>query len=194
MRYGSKTHPHRREFCLADRGDCVMGPEGAVDIVYKRELSNAPEAGRAALRKEKIAEFRNRFRIPSWPLKRGYTTPYRTRRNPRPHHHLPARPRKPSATPTQKEAHRSKHASLADTTFPAHAELGCWHAFFFGVVSRLFSRAADEVDDVGAGSGGFDYGVDVAPRSAATKDSRKRLRNSAIFSLRRAARPARAHS
>jgi len=50
----------------------VMGPEGAVDIVYKRELSNAPEAGRAALRKEKIAEFRNRFANPFVAAERGY--------------------------------------------------------------------------------------------------------------------------
>jgi len=50
----------------------VMGPEGAVDIVYKRELSNAPEADRAALRKEKIAEFRNRFANPFVAAERGY--------------------------------------------------------------------------------------------------------------------------
>ena len=50
----------------------VMGPEGAVDIVYKRELSNVPEADRAALRKEKIAEFRNRFANPFVAAERGY--------------------------------------------------------------------------------------------------------------------------
>jgi len=50
----------------------VMGPEGAVDIVYKRELSNAPEADRAALRKEKIAEFRDRFANPFVAAERGY--------------------------------------------------------------------------------------------------------------------------
>ncbi len=50
----------------------VMGPEGAVDIVYKRELSNAPEADRAALRKEKITEFRNRFANPFVAAERGY--------------------------------------------------------------------------------------------------------------------------
>jgi propionyl-CoA carboxylase beta chain len=50
----------------------VMGPEGAVDIVYKRELGNAPEAGRADLRKEKIAEFRNRFANPFIAAERGY--------------------------------------------------------------------------------------------------------------------------
>jgi propionyl-CoA carboxylase beta chain len=50
----------------------VMGPEGAVDIVYKRELGNSPEASRADLRKEKIAEFRNRFANPFIAAERGY--------------------------------------------------------------------------------------------------------------------------
>src|ERR1700694_5597586 len=50
----------------------VMGPEGAVNIVNKRELSNAPEADRAALRKEKITEFRNRFANPFVAAERGY--------------------------------------------------------------------------------------------------------------------------
>jgi propionyl-CoA carboxylase beta chain len=50
----------------------VMGPEGAVDIVYKRELSNAPEAERSKLRQEKIAEFRNRFANPFVAAERGY--------------------------------------------------------------------------------------------------------------------------
>ena len=50
----------------------VMGPEGAVDIVYKRELQNAPESERADLRKEKVAEFRNRFANPFVAAERGY--------------------------------------------------------------------------------------------------------------------------
>ena len=50
----------------------VMGPEGAVDIVYKRELSNAPASERAKLRQEKIAEFRNRFANPFVACERGY--------------------------------------------------------------------------------------------------------------------------
>jgi propionyl-CoA carboxylase beta chain len=50
----------------------VMGPEGAVDIVYKRELSNAPEDERAKLRQEKIAEFRARFANPFIACERGY--------------------------------------------------------------------------------------------------------------------------
>ena len=50
----------------------VMGPEGAVDIVYKRELNNAPAAERDKLRQEKIAEFRNRFANPFVAAERGY--------------------------------------------------------------------------------------------------------------------------
>src|SRR5438105_520658 len=38
----------------------VMGPESAVDIVYKRELEKAAEADRENLRQEKITEFRER--------------------------------------------------------------------------------------------------------------------------------------
>src|SRR5271169_140501 len=50
----------------------VMGPEGAVDIVYKRELSAAPANDRAKLRQEKIAEFRDRFANPFVAAERGY--------------------------------------------------------------------------------------------------------------------------
>jgi propionyl-CoA carboxylase beta chain len=50
----------------------VMGPESAVNIVYKRELEKAPEAARAALRQEKIAEFRDRFANPFVAAERGY--------------------------------------------------------------------------------------------------------------------------
>jgi len=50
----------------------VMGPEGAVNIVYKRELDRTPEAERAALREEKIAEFRERFANPFVAAERGY--------------------------------------------------------------------------------------------------------------------------
>jgi propionyl-CoA carboxylase beta chain len=48
----------------------VMGPEGAVNIVYKRELekSDTPEAERA----EKIEEFRERFANPYVAAERGY--------------------------------------------------------------------------------------------------------------------------
>ncbi len=50
----------------------VMGPEGAVNIVYKRELERAPENQRDALRREKIAEFRERFANPYIAAERGY--------------------------------------------------------------------------------------------------------------------------
>lgn len=50
----------------------VMGPEGAVNIVYKRDLDAAPEAQRATLRQEKIAEFRERFANPYVAAERGY--------------------------------------------------------------------------------------------------------------------------
>ena len=50
----------------------VMGPEGAVDIVYKRELARAVESEREKLRQEKIAEFRDRFANPFVAAERGY--------------------------------------------------------------------------------------------------------------------------
>jgi propionyl-CoA carboxylase beta chain len=59
----------------------VMGPEGAVDIVYKRELERAANmyteealrtAGRELIRKEKIEEFRDRFANPYVAAERGY--------------------------------------------------------------------------------------------------------------------------
>jgi len=48
----------------------VMGPEGAVNIVYRRELekSHNPEADRSA----KIEEFRERFANPYVAAERGY--------------------------------------------------------------------------------------------------------------------------
>ncbi len=50
----------------------VMGPEGAVNIVYKRELDRAPEADRDKLRQEKIEDFRDRFANPYVAAERGY--------------------------------------------------------------------------------------------------------------------------
>ena len=57
----------------------VMGPEGAVDIVYKRELERAAnihdeaERGRRdQMRKEKIDEFRDRFANPYVAAERGF--------------------------------------------------------------------------------------------------------------------------
>jgi len=50
----------------------VMGPESAVNIVYKRELEKVPESQREALRQEKIAEFRERFANPFVAAEKGY--------------------------------------------------------------------------------------------------------------------------
>jgi propionyl-CoA carboxylase beta chain len=50
----------------------VMGPEGAVNIVHKRELDKAPEAEREKLRQAKIAEFRECFANPFVAAERGY--------------------------------------------------------------------------------------------------------------------------
>ncbi|MGB6524480.1 MAG: carboxyl transferase domain-containing protein, partial [Candidatus Acidiferrales bacterium] len=47
-------------------------PEGAVNIVYKRELDRAPEADRERVRQEKVAEFRERFANPYVAAERGY--------------------------------------------------------------------------------------------------------------------------
>ncbi len=50
----------------------VMGPEGAVNIVYKREIDRAPESERERLRQEKIEDFRERFANPYVAAERGY--------------------------------------------------------------------------------------------------------------------------
>ncbi len=55
----------------------VMGPEGAVDIVYKRELEAAKDGdlngkNRETIRQEKIEEFRERFANPYVAADRGY--------------------------------------------------------------------------------------------------------------------------
>jgi propionyl-CoA carboxylase beta chain len=48
----------------------VMGPEGAVNIVYRRELSAATD--KDAVRQQKIEEFRERFANPFVAAERGY--------------------------------------------------------------------------------------------------------------------------
>jgi propionyl-CoA carboxylase beta chain len=48
----------------------VMGPEGAVNILYKRELDAAPDP--AVARAEKVAEFRDKFANPFVAAARGY--------------------------------------------------------------------------------------------------------------------------
>jgi propionyl-CoA carboxylase beta chain len=57
----------------------VMGPEGAVNIVYKRELERAAASAKtekgdavARIRQEKIEEFRERFANPYVAAERGY--------------------------------------------------------------------------------------------------------------------------
>jgi len=50
----------------------VMGPEGAVNIVYKRELDQAPEFERETLRKKKVDEFRERFANPYVAAEHGF--------------------------------------------------------------------------------------------------------------------------
>jgi propionyl-CoA carboxylase beta chain len=50
----------------------VMGPEGAVSIVYRRELDLAGAAGREALRREKVEELRKLFANPYVAAERGY--------------------------------------------------------------------------------------------------------------------------
>jgi len=47
-----------------------MGPEGAVNILYKRELDQAKDA--AALRAQKVAEFREKFANPYVAASRGF--------------------------------------------------------------------------------------------------------------------------
>jgi propionyl-CoA carboxylase beta chain len=60
----------------------VMGPEGAVDIVYKRELDGSDN--REEVRQEKIDEFRDRFASPYVAAERGFVDaiiqPHETRK------------------------------------------------------------------------------------------------------------------
>ena len=50
-----------------------MGPEGAVEILYKREVSEEKDtAARERLKAEKVAEFRERFANPYIAAERGY--------------------------------------------------------------------------------------------------------------------------
>jgi len=48
----------------------VMGPEGAVNILYKRELDSAPDA--VALRSDRVKEFREKFANPYIAAGRGF--------------------------------------------------------------------------------------------------------------------------
>jgi methylmalonyl-CoA decarboxylase subunit alpha len=48
----------------------VMGPDGAANIIFKREIDEAPDP--AALRKQKIAEYKDEFANPYKAARRGY--------------------------------------------------------------------------------------------------------------------------
>lgn len=50
----------------------VMGPDAAVNIVYRREIEQALQAEREALRREKVEDFRERFANPYVAAERGY--------------------------------------------------------------------------------------------------------------------------
>jgi propionyl-CoA carboxylase beta chain len=49
----------------------VMGPEGAVNILYRRELEEAGERA-AAVRAEKVEEYRSKFSNPYIAAERGF--------------------------------------------------------------------------------------------------------------------------
>src|SRR5712692_1926950 len=69
---GSKHLRTDANFAWPTAEIAVMGPEGAVNIVNKRELDKASESEREKLRQEKIAEFRDRFANPFVAAERGY--------------------------------------------------------------------------------------------------------------------------
>jgi propionyl-CoA carboxylase beta chain len=48
----------------------VMGPDGAVNILYRREMDAAPDP--AALKDEKVREYREKFANPYAAAERGY--------------------------------------------------------------------------------------------------------------------------
>ncbi|HTZ61299.1 MAG TPA: acyl-CoA carboxylase subunit beta [Thermoplasmata archaeon] len=50
----------------------VMGADGAVNILYRRDLDATPEAARAALREKLAAEYRQEFLNPYLAAERGY--------------------------------------------------------------------------------------------------------------------------
>jgi propionyl-CoA carboxylase beta chain len=50
----------------------VMGPEAAVEIVYRKEIASLPEAEQAAATARRVAEYRERFANPYVAAERGY--------------------------------------------------------------------------------------------------------------------------
>jgi propionyl-CoA carboxylase beta chain len=67
---GSKHLRTDANFAWPSAEIAVMGPEGAVNIVYRRDLLAAGD--REAVRKEKVEEFRTRFANPFVAAERGY--------------------------------------------------------------------------------------------------------------------------
>jgi propionyl-CoA carboxylase beta chain len=67
---GSKHIRTDVNFAYPSAEIAVMGPEGAVNIVYKREIAAAADPD--AARREKIAELRERFASPFIAAERGY--------------------------------------------------------------------------------------------------------------------------
>jgi propionyl-CoA carboxylase beta chain len=67
---GSKHLRTDINFAYPSAEIAVMGPEGAVNIVYKREIAAAADP--EAVRREKIEEFRERFASPFIAAERGY--------------------------------------------------------------------------------------------------------------------------
>jgi acetyl-CoA carboxylase carboxyltransferase component len=50
----------------------VMGAEGAVNILFKREIEKAPNGEREALRRRKVEEYSAEFLNPYLAAERGY--------------------------------------------------------------------------------------------------------------------------
>ena len=67
---GSKHMRADLNFAFPTAEIAVMGPEGAVNILYRRELSEAADP--ATFRAERIAEFREKFANPYVAAARGY--------------------------------------------------------------------------------------------------------------------------
>ena len=81
----------------------VMGPEGAVNILYKRELDEAED--KAALRAEKVAEYRERLASPFVAASRGFIDEViRPAPDPAQDRHRARAPRARSATPTRRRS------------------------------------------------------------------------------------------
>ena len=79
---GSKHIRTDFNFAFPTAEIAVMGPEGAVNILYRRELQGAEQP--EALRREKVEEFRDKFANPYVAAERGFVDeviePHQTRR------------------------------------------------------------------------------------------------------------------